>query len=142
MAWVAAELRFNITFTNISRILGKPANEFMESDPEWVPSLNLGHTEVKVTTLVRFICRIKRQRATRGENSAPAASQDVPGQVADMNKIALNVKVDGDEQKSEVKKIAKDENEPQECRLCSPRCAEINCLLENRRRKSCQERNG
>ncbi|MEQ2303864.1 hypothetical protein AMECASPLE_021175 [Ameca splendens] len=97
---------------------GKPAYEFMEADPDWVPSLHLGLTEVKAPTTELFAHRTKRQPTTRGENSAPAASQDVTGQIADMNETALNVEVDGAEQRSEV-----DEKEQQECRLCSQSCA-------------------
>ncbi|XP_078134807.1 lethal(3)malignant brain tumor-like protein 2 isoform X3 [Sander vitreus] len=56
MAWMVAVRRTNITFSNIpSHILvcskhfhtGKPAS--LPSHPDWIPSLHLGHTEVKAT---------------------------------------------------------------------------------------------
>ncbi|XP_018516009.1 uncharacterized protein LOC108872680 isoform X2 [Lates calcarifer] len=57
MAWIAAVRREDITFTNISANMfvcsrhfhsGKPAYEMIQCDPDWVPSLHLGHTEVDV----------------------------------------------------------------------------------------------
>ncbi|XP_065813270.1 uncharacterized protein [Labrus bergylta] len=53
-AWVAAVGRGNITFSHIPTSMrvcsrhfhsGKPAYEMLESDPDWVPSLELGHNE-------------------------------------------------------------------------------------------------
>ncbi|XP_060892185.1 ribosomal large subunit pseudouridine synthase B-like isoform X2 [Labrus mixtus] len=53
-AWVAAVGRGNITFSHIPTSMrvcsrhfhsGKPAYEMLESDPDWVPSLELGHSE-------------------------------------------------------------------------------------------------
>ncbi|KAL7380499.1 hypothetical protein ABVT39_018948 [Epinephelus coioides] len=59
MAWVATVRRLNITFDNTPPHMvvcskhfhkGKPAYEMLECDPDWAPSLNLGHSEVKATS--------------------------------------------------------------------------------------------
>ena len=41
----------------------------MECDPDWAPSLYLGHTEVKVTNTDRF--KRFRRRATRSQQPQP-----------------------------------------------------------------------
>ncbi|XP_041949697.1 uncharacterized protein LOC121709990 isoform X1 [Alosa sapidissima] len=48
---------------------GKPAYEMIECDPDWAPSLYLGHTEVKVTNTDRF--KRLRRRATRSQQPQP-----------------------------------------------------------------------
>ncbi|XP_044048210.1 uncharacterized protein LOC122874422 isoform X1 [Siniperca chuatsi] len=54
MAWISAIRRTDIHFADIPRSFkvcsrhfhsGKPAYEMLESDPDWVPSLQLGHSE-------------------------------------------------------------------------------------------------
>ncbi|XP_076465720.1 uncharacterized protein LOC143297245 isoform X2 [Babylonia areolata] len=61
-AWIAAIGRTTVTFTNASKNLrvcsrhfhgGRPAYEMMKSDPDWAPSLHLGHTEVKTSDNTR-----------------------------------------------------------------------------------------
>uniref|UniRef100_A0A3Q2U2Y9 Uncharacterized protein n=1 Tax=Fundulus heteroclitus TaxID=8078 RepID=A0A3Q2U2Y9_FUNHE len=120
MVWVATKTD--------ERVDGKPGYECLGCDPgwvfpsHWVPSLN---TEVKATTPERFSRRRKRQRAARGDNSAPAASQEATGQRAGINEAALNVEVAGAQQETD---------EQQECRFCGLRRAEMNRLLaENRK---------
>ncbi|XP_062328761.1 uncharacterized protein LOC134028889 isoform X2 [Osmerus eperlanus] len=71
IAWVAAVRRKNITFANISRFMyvcsrhfhkGQPAYEMMETDPDWAPSLHLGHTEITRTNTARSARRRKREQ--------------------------------------------------------------------------------
>ncbi|KAK7495254.1 hypothetical protein BaRGS_00013436, partial [Batillaria attramentaria] len=42
---------------------GKPAYEMMETDPDWVPSLHMGHTEMKTTNTGRFNRCQEREKA-------------------------------------------------------------------------------
>ncbi|XP_062381150.1 uncharacterized protein LOC134069258 isoform X3 [Sardina pilchardus] len=62
MAWIAAVRRPKLTFDNTPPHMrlcskhfhkGKPAYEMMECEPDWAPSLNLGHNEVKAKTARR-----------------------------------------------------------------------------------------
>lgn len=50
---------------------GKPAYEMLECDPDWAPSLHLGHTEVKATNTDRF--KRFRRRATRSKQQQPTS---------------------------------------------------------------------
>ncbi|XP_040895289.1 uncharacterized protein LOC121182696 [Toxotes jaculatrix] len=78
-AWVAAVGRSHITFKHIPSSMrvcsrhfhsGKPAYEMLESDPDWVPSLHLGHSEGKgrraerLPTSVRSKTDEKHRRTT------------------------------------------------------------------------------
>ncbi|XP_077057551.1 uncharacterized protein LOC143710491 [Siphateles boraxobius] len=51
----------------------------LECHPDWVPSLHLGHTEVKTTHTQRFNQRTKRQQALTGNNTSPATPLDPAG---------------------------------------------------------------
>ncbi|XP_051576447.1 uncharacterized protein LOC127453791 [Myxocyprinus asiaticus] len=140
MAWVAAVRKKNITFNNIPQHMfvcsrhfhkGKPAYEMLECDPDWVPSLHLGHTEVKATHSGRFNRRTQRQQDVTGTNAAPAPL-DLAGQRPEMDEAATP---DGASQMDDTG--SKDNTaEQQECLFCSCRHAEINRLFkENRRLK-------
>uniref|UniRef100_A0A9J7ZF00 THAP-type domain-containing protein n=2 Tax=Cyprinus carpio TaxID=7962 RepID=A0A9J7ZF00_CYPCA len=135
MAWVAAVRRKTITFNNISRNTlvcsrhfhkGKPAYEMLDSDPDWVPSLHLRHTEVNATHSGRFKRSTRRLQAVTGDHAAPAPL-DVAGQV-DEASTAGNA--------SQMDDAGSNNNtaEQQECHLCSCRRAEFHCLLEENRR--------
>ncbi|GFO11418.1 Zinc finger protein [Plakobranchus ocellatus] len=69
LAWISAIRRPDVTFDRVSTGLrvcsnhfhkGAPAYERMESDPDWVPSLNLGHGEVKPASANRHSRRQRR----------------------------------------------------------------------------------
>ncbi|XP_060911921.1 uncharacterized protein LOC132988501 [Labrus mixtus] len=54
MAWVKAVNRRSITFASVSKYMlvcsrhfhkGEPAYEMRETDPDWAPSLHMGHTD-------------------------------------------------------------------------------------------------
>ncbi|XP_077088337.1 uncharacterized protein LOC143740174 [Siphateles boraxobius] len=141
MAWVAAVRRANITFSNISRRMVvcsqhfhtvKPAYEMLECHPDWVPSLHLGHTEVKTTHTQRFNRRTKRQQALTGNNTSPATPLDPATQRSHVDDAAPP---DEAAQSSQVDDTAPEDNnrEQQECSFCSHRHAEINRLLEENR---------
>lgn len=49
-------------------IVGQPAYEMMESDPDWAPSLRMGHTDIKPTDSTRSARRFKRDEL---RNSLP-----------------------------------------------------------------------
>ncbi|XP_052471879.1 uncharacterized protein LOC128028648 [Carassius gibelio] len=129
MAWLAAVGRETITFNNISRHKfvcsrhfhkGKPAYEMLESDPDWVPSLHLGHEEVKATHSGRFNRSTRRLRAVTGDHDYPAP---------------LHVAATADDA-SLMDDTGSNNNiaEQQECHLCSCRSDVINRLLEENRR--------
>lgn len=150
MAWVAAVRRTNITFSSISRHMfvcsrhfhtGKPAYEMLQCDPDWVPSLHLGHTEVKATHIEQYKRRSKRQQALKGNNKAPATPPDPAGQRSPVDEAAPP---DVAAQGSQVDEAAPpdvaaqrshedDSKEQQECLFCSHRRTEINRLLEENR---------
>uniref|UniRef100_A0A1A8PKY3 THAP-type domain-containing protein n=1 Tax=Nothobranchius rachovii TaxID=451742 RepID=A0A1A8PKY3_9TELE len=81
MAWIAAVRRKDLTFNYISpskRVCslhfysGKPAEETLETHPDWVPSLHLGHNEVKANNIERFLRQERRQ-----DVKVPATMQNV-----------------------------------------------------------------
>ncbi|XP_070177622.1 uncharacterized protein [Littorina saxatilis] len=72
-AWISAIRRTNITFERSSSAMrvcsqhfhsGKPSYEMMETDPDWAPSLLLGHSEMKTTDTGRH-GRQKNRAATK-----------------------------------------------------------------------------
>ncbi|XP_038145841.1 uncharacterized protein LOC119786492 [Cyprinodon tularosa] len=80
MAWLSAvrrkDLIFNKTFPHMcvcSRHFhkGEPAYEMMESDPDWAPSLHLGHASVKPTDPGRSARRRAREQ-TRKHGTPPS----------------------------------------------------------------------
>uniref|UniRef100_A0A672NPU3 Si:dkey-20i10.7 n=1 Tax=Sinocyclocheilus grahami TaxID=75366 RepID=A0A672NPU3_SINGR len=138
MTWVAAVRRKTITFNNISRNtlvcsqhfhkVSKPAYEMLECDPDWVPSLHLGHTEVKATLPGRFNRSTRRLQSVTGDHAAPAPL-DVAGQ-----RLMDEAATADDASQMDDGDSSYNTAEQQECHLCSCRCAEINCLLEENRR--------
>lgn len=113
----------------------------MDCHPDWVPSLHLGHTEVKTTNTERYSRRMRRHQATAQDSTVPAASPDLPSQTSDMDEnahagvAAQSSAVDETGQGSEVDEAAPKScvEEQQECRLCVLRIDEINHLLEENR---------
>ncbi|XP_048840299.1 uncharacterized protein LOC125713322 [Brienomyrus brachyistius] len=80
VAWVAAVRRKDVTFNTISPFMrvcsrhfhkGQPAYEMMDTDPDWAPSLHLGHTHVTPTNTARAERRCRRQQL-RKEKLQPA----------------------------------------------------------------------
>ncbi|XP_061571212.1 uncharacterized protein LOC133424555 [Cololabis saira] len=78
MAWIRAVRRKNISFNSISMYMrvcslhfhhGKPAGEMYTSHPDWAPSLNLGHSEVKESQTDRYE-RLQRRKRRRTESPA------------------------------------------------------------------------
>ncbi|KAK0137183.1 hypothetical protein N1851_026621 [Merluccius polli] len=93
MAWIAAVRRPNITFDHTPPHMevcskhfhkGKPAYEMLECDPDWAPSLNLGHSEVKAAGTDRFerlgrrVTRCQEEAVTGEKESAEQASNSLP----------------------------------------------------------------
>ncbi|XP_051956038.1 uncharacterized protein LOC127625029 [Xyrauchen texanus] len=66
---------------------GKPAYEMLECDPDWAPSLYLGHTEVKATNTDRF--KRFRRRVTRSQQQqSPSLGTDNTGPEAYLDNAA------------------------------------------------------
>ncbi|XP_059405919.1 uncharacterized protein LOC132140883 [Carassius carassius] len=133
MSWVAAVRKKTITFNNISRNTpvcsrhlqkGKPTDEMLDCDPDWVPSSHLRHTEVKATHSVQFNRSTRRLQAVTGDHAAPL---DVAGQTDEASSADDASQMDDADSN-------KNTAEQQECHLCSRRRAESKRLLEENRR--------
>ncbi|XP_008303602.1 uncharacterized protein LOC103375174 [Stegastes partitus] len=83
-AWVAAVGRSSITFDSIPSSMrvcsrhfhsGRPAYEMLESDPDWVPSLNLGHHD---RHLRRAECLPQTQKQKQTSEKRPAETSEAP----------------------------------------------------------------
>ncbi|XP_072241412.1 uncharacterized protein [Leuresthes tenuis] len=79
-AWVAAVGRSDITFKCIPSSMrvcsrhflsGKPAYEMLDSDPDWVPSLHLGHDELK-SSQTKHLSQLERRRKRRAAEASDA----------------------------------------------------------------------
>lgn len=150
MAWIAAVRLKHISFNDIPRHMvvcsrhfhkGKPAYEMLECDPDWAPSLHLGHSEVKATKPSRFERRKKRQQALKEKNTAPEPKQEpTPIPIHPVQKTEPDESPPPDEtppphdtlQTSMIDVSTLLEQE--ECSFCVCRRAEINRLLEENRR--------
>lgn len=142
MAWIAAIRRPNLTFDNTPAHMmvcskhflnGKPAYEMLECHPDWAPSLNLGHSEVKVTTSERFdrLCsriKAKQQPATLLQNTgAEADKENIPVETHAAPNITATEDV-------ELGQIGQQNEEERECRMCSLRLKEMARLQEENRK--------
>uniref|UniRef100_A0AAX7T9T8 THAP-type domain-containing protein n=1 Tax=Astatotilapia calliptera TaxID=8154 RepID=A0AAX7T9T8_ASTCA len=88
MAWIAAIGRPNITFQNTPPhmlvcskhfLKGKPAYKMMESDPDWAPSIHLGHTELKAATTAKCDGRARSKQPPQVSHSS-GPETDNPGE--------------------------------------------------------------
>lgn len=162
MAWIAAVRLKHISFNNIPRHMvvcsrhfhkGKPAYEMLECDPDWAPSLHLGHSEVKATKPSRFERRKKRQQTLKKKNTAPEPKQEpTPIPIHPVQKTEPDESPPLDDIPPLDEIPPPDETPPQddtsqtpmidvstlleqdECSFCVCRRAEINRLLEENRR--------
>ncbi|XP_034542090.1 uncharacterized protein LOC117814720 isoform X2 [Notolabrus celidotus] len=73
-AWVAAVGRWNITFNCIPTSMrvcsrhfhsGKPAYEMLQSDPDWAPSLKLGHAEGSGQHAKRLLLAVRDKKTKK-----------------------------------------------------------------------------
>nr|XP_004551688.1 uncharacterized protein LOC101480193 isoform X1 [Maylandia zebra] len=89
MAWIAAIGRPNITFQNTPPhmlvcskhfLKGKPAYKMMESDPDWAPSIHLGHTELKAATTAKCDGRARSKQPPQVSHSS-GPETDNPGEI-------------------------------------------------------------
>ncbi|XP_038138972.1 uncharacterized protein LOC119782193 [Cyprinodon tularosa] len=172
MAWVSAVRRSDITFSNISRNLrvcsrhfhsGKPSYEMDELNPDWVPTLNMGHCEINATTSDRHVRCLKRRysSAVEGQAAKTMVEKQEPEQVTEIasetpEEVKQNTVVEAMEEErvreaveetpgEELSKAADSDEEHDlaskrqqiECHLCEERREEINRLLqENRKLRS------
>ncbi len=97
----------------------------LECNPDWVPSLHLGHSEVKAKHSGRCNRSTRRLQAVTGDHPAPAP--DVAGQMDEAATADDASQMDDADSND-------DTAEQQKCHLCSCRHAEINRLLEENRR--------
>lgn len=150
MAWVGAVRRKNITFANISPFMyvcsrhfhkGQPAYEMMETDPDWAPSLHLGHAEITRTNTTRSARRSKREQRKKtlqpaeggGERHTEEETHEADGDAvphAEETQAAGGGEQHTEEETHNTQGIAVTQTE---CNLCVHRCAEVNRLLEENR---------
>ncbi|KAA0713910.1 hypothetical protein E1301_Tti009989 [Triplophysa tibetana] len=137
MAWVAAVRRKNITFDSTSGHMfvcsrhfhkGKPAYEMMETDPDWAPSLHLGHTEIKQTNPARAARRNKREQLKENKPH-PADDQMMTQQAEESDQLHTEEGTHNITQE--------DAGTQTECPLCMHKCVEINSLLDEKRQSGC-----
>uniref|UniRef100_A0A3Q2ZP36 Zgc:113019 n=2 Tax=Kryptolebias marmoratus TaxID=37003 RepID=A0A3Q2ZP36_KRYMA len=135
----------------------KPSYEMDETNPDWVPTLNLGHCEVKATTSDRHSRNLKRRYSRAVEDRAAKTMVEVGEQVTETasetpevnneNTVAeaIEEEQDGEVEEEtpgqELSKAADSEEEQEpaakrqqiECHLCEQRREEINRLLQENR---------
>ncbi|KAK2863569.1 hypothetical protein Q5P01_003102 [Channa striata] len=140
MAWVAAVRRKDLSFSRVPASMkvcslhfhsGQPAYEMLDTHPDWVPSLLLGHNEVKVTNKERFARQSRRRLKTHQEVKEEEVEVEVARQGSE------------DRLRQEAENTAKQEaeaaqNPDQHCVeervLCVSKCDEIDRLLDENRR--------
>ncbi|XP_075343513.1 uncharacterized protein LOC142401950 [Odontesthes bonariensis] len=104
---------------------GKPSYEMMECDPDWAPSLHLGHTEAGVDT-ERYRRRMNQQQPPecRHTPSTETASTETPASPPPPSN-----EDDGDDTSDTLSSSVDMDQGEQECSFCCQRRAEINRLL-------------
>ncbi|XP_029943781.1 uncharacterized protein LOC115385843 [Salarias fasciatus] len=104
-AWVAAVRRKDLTFYSISPFMrvcsrhfhkGQPAYEMMETDPDWAPSLHMGHSFVTLTNTARSERPIIKQEQLQEETPEMGVHQD-----ADIGEVQIKKEEPDEEQRSE-----------------------------------------
>uniref|UniRef100_A0A8C6SS83 Transposase Helix-turn-helix domain-containing protein n=1 Tax=Neogobius melanostomus TaxID=47308 RepID=A0A8C6SS83_9GOBI len=106
----------------------------LECDPDWAPSLNLGHTEVKAATTARFDrlsgrARSKQLPSSVLHNAGPLTEVDNAAEFHAATNIAETAV------EMEPEQISQHNDEAQqECRMCSLRLKEIAHLQEENRK--------
>ncbi|KAJ8003215.1 hypothetical protein DPEC_G00167090 [Dallia pectoralis] len=175
LSWISAVRRKDIMFCSIPRWLkvcsrhfysGKPAYEMDESNPDWAPTLHLGHSEVRATESDRYR-RLQRQQMT-----VPVAGEDGESQMQgettaedeeahekeddDQAEAEVAADVRGGEQTEvgavkdecgewadvEGENMAEDETTAKrqrtECQFCERNSAKVNRLLQENRELRCE----
>uniref|UniRef100_A0A3B1J096 THAP-type domain-containing protein n=1 Tax=Astyanax mexicanus TaxID=7994 RepID=A0A3B1J096_ASTMX len=163
MAWVSAVRRKDITFSQISPFMyvcsrhfhkGQPAYEMMETDPDWAPSLLLGHTETKPSNPERSDRKRKRKQPIKNTSKPESRTQpeervqinmanhEVPQTACDKSGVLrcdeINQLLDKNKVLFEPEgciQVSTSINEltRSECRKCVLRFDEINRLLDENR---------
>uniref|UniRef100_A0A3P8NI01 THAP-type domain-containing protein n=1 Tax=Astatotilapia calliptera TaxID=8154 RepID=A0A3P8NI01_ASTCA len=139
LAWIAAVRRADIKFCYVSRYQlvcsrhfhsGKPAYEMDQTNPDWVPTLHMGHSEIRTSHSDRH-----RRRTQRQQNKVLFGGKRQPHPQPQ----SLILKVTGaDAENIDIReKQTEDQQLTNDCVHCVQSRAEINRLLEeNRKLKS------
>ncbi|XP_054656783.1 uncharacterized protein LOC129195083 [Dunckerocampus dactyliophorus] len=163
MAWVAAVRRKDITFDKITPFMfvcsghfhkGKPAYEMMENDPDWAPSLHMGHTEHKRSEAACFSQKSKpalwrdhlqERQHEPSDDAKPWTPEDeqckeeVTRTVKEEQYEMVIQEIKEEEEQIECnvegkEEIIKQVDEPIECNFCILRASEVNRLVEENKR--------
>ncbi|XP_038136395.1 uncharacterized protein LOC119780432 [Cyprinodon tularosa] len=156
-AWVAAVRRKDITFHKISphaRVCsrhfqkGQPAYEMMKTDPDWAPSLHLGHTDIRPTDTERSLRRGYREQLKKNALQATETGLHRADEILEQqDEVTHEATENPNQQQTDTQKAAENVGRPNtkddteggrqegqtECNLCVLRCAEMNHLLEENR---------
>ncbi|XP_035992033.1 uncharacterized protein LOC118562916 isoform X2 [Fundulus heteroclitus] len=118
----------------------QPAYEMMETDPDWAPSLRLGHTDLQPTDSARSARRGKRQQLRNSmlqeaervvQQNGEVCGQHIP---VDTELSAVTVQEDAITDKTgDTQQQDEQLNGIPECGTCILKSAEINRLLEENR---------
>lgn len=107
-------------------IVGQPAYEMMEADPDWIPSLHLGYVDTKPTNTARSARQrhVNQLRKTTAQ-AAKTLVQQAKETVEQQNNEAT--------QQTAQSHSTNQEAAQSECNRCTVMCAEVNRLLEENR---------
>uniref|UniRef100_A0A8C1SN24 DDE Tnp4 domain-containing protein n=1 Tax=Cyprinus carpio TaxID=7962 RepID=A0A8C1SN24_CYPCA len=117
-----------------------PAYEMMETDPDWAPSLHLGHTEISHTNTTRSARRSKREQRKNtlqpAEGGGERHTEETHKADEDAVPHAEETQATGDGERHTEEETHNTQGmavTQTECNLCVHRGAEVNRLLEENR---------
>ncbi|XP_026010362.1 uncharacterized protein LOC113013563 [Astatotilapia calliptera] len=137
MAWIAAIRRPNITFENTPPHMlvcsthfhkGKPAYEMLECDPDWAPSLKLGHRESQASTTERFD-RLRQRLKSKEPRKVSCSSGSETAHPGEIHAAPDTTETTAEIQPQQITPQHEDED-LQDCKMCSLRLQEIAHLQE------------
>ncbi|XP_038158106.1 uncharacterized protein LOC119794576 [Cyprinodon tularosa] len=120
----------------------------METDPDWAPSLHLGHTDIKPTDTDRSLRRGYREQLKKNALQATETGLHQADEILQrQDEVTHEATENPNQQQTDTQKAAENVGRPNtkddteggrqegqtECNLCVLRCAEMNRLLEENR---------
>jgi len=120
----------------------------METDPDWAPSLHLGHTDIKPTDTDRSLRRGYREQLKKNALQATETGLHQADEILErQDEVTHEATENPNQQQTDTQKAAENVGRPNtkddteggrqegqtECNLCVLRCAEMNRLLEENR---------
>ncbi|KAF7660842.1 hypothetical protein LDENG_00273900 [Lucifuga dentata] len=113
---------------------GQPSYEMMETDPDWAPSLHLGHRDITPTDTARSVRRSKRDLLKKNTLQAAETKAHQAGDSGQLHtEEGTQEAGDSGQLHTEGKHTTSQELAQTECNLCVLRRAKVNRLLEENR---------